>query len=614
MEENYLTEGTFKASIDSLIDSKFGEGYTLQDVGELVELTEMTLEDRMELMTKAIDKDFEDMSKSLDNLQKSLYDMLDMLTDSQVDLKESAEHGGITDADIQKIVDGLKLEEKFFPHLYQYLDERFGLNEEKIKNFRSRTEKVIDADLGEVPVGDEREGRTESTAKINRELDKDRDKKAGKKAFEDQAVFSSRLKLWTEGHKEPSKQGDDKEDKKDKKKDDESLLSKIVKIGMIAGMIVEILKNSPELVNTIKDIFTGENGLFPRLQKVLDDLKLGDKIASAFQGVKEWFKETFADAINMISKIYSVVEGIYYGMMSSEEQKAYAEANPDSDLAMWIKGGGGDLDLWDTAQFTRLMSGKSGEFLKELNQSGKMDRLVQEHGDIETLASIQGGSFSAYNLYYLDEVLGHLTAKERADLLSTIAFPDKLSIVDASMLDTDFMQSLMRHGAENTWVASENRRYLTNVKAAISAMIASLQSSDETRKLNEKVQQNVNESIAKEAEVRRASEPAKPTYLVQQDNRSAFAVQYDAIMDDNTLTEQQKTGKIAKLEQEQQFQENYGSPRVSLPTQGFFPQGFFPQGDYVDPKYKGTVVQIHKYTTINKSNVGNGESRYHTTN
>lgn len=483
MEENYLTEGSFKASIDSLIDSKFGEGYTLQDVGELVELTEMTLEDRMELMTKTIDNDFEDMSKSLDNLQKSLYDMLDLLTDSQVDLKDSAEHGGITDADIQKIVDGLKLEEKFFPHLYQYLDERFGLNEDKIKNFRSRTEKVIDADLGEVPVGDEREGRTESTAKINRELDKDRDKKVGKKAFEDQAVFSSRLKLWTEGHKEPSKQGDDKEDKKDNKKDDESLLSKIVKIGMIAGMIVEILKNSPELVNTIKDIFTGENGLFPRLQKVLDDLKLGDKIVSAFQSVKEWFKEEFSGVVDMISKIYNFVESTYYSMMSPEEQEEYARNNPESDLAVWRKAGGGQLNLWDTSQFMTALAGDSGKFVRE----AAVD--IQKSGGVEEYANAISGGLES-KLWFLRSAVNHMSEQNLAKLLPLLNLPDTFEYGGSGdkFLDPKVEKLLLQNGAQKTLVSSEldalsgvsvEMYTMSNVKSAIDSYIGKIQKADE---------------------------------------------------------------------------------------------------------------------------------------
>ena len=308
----------------------------------------------------------------------------------------------------------------------------------------------------------------------------------------------------------------------------------------------------------------------------------------------------------MISKIYSVVEGIYYGMMSPEEQKAYAEANPDSDLAMWIKGGGGDLDLWDTAQFTRLMSGKSGEFMKELNQSGKMGMLTNEKGNIENLANIQGGSFTPENFYYLNEVSNHLTSKEFADLLGTLDFPDKLKVNELGY-KSKFVQELIKHGAEDSWSFSEP--YITNVHSAVENWIADLYKTHERRKLEENVQQNVNESTAKEAEVRRASEPAKPNNLAQQDNRSAFAMQYDDIMDDNTLTEQQKTGKIAKLEQEQQFQENYGAPKVKLPT-----QGFFPQGDYVDPKYMGTVVQINNYNTVSKPAVGNGSSDYNTSN
>lgn len=610
MEENYLTEGSFKASIDSLIDSKFGEGYTLQDVGELVELTEMTLEDRMELMTKTIDKDFEDMSKSLDNLQKSLYDMLDLLTDSQVDLKDSAEHGGITDADIQKIVDGLKLEEKFFPHLYQYLDERFGLNEEKIKNFRSRTEKVIDADLGEVPVGDEREGRTESTAKINRELDKDRDKKAGKKAFEDQAVFNTRLKLWTEGHKEPSKQGDDKDDKKDRKKDDESLLSKIVKIGMIAGMIVEILKNSPELVNTVKDIFTGENGLFPRLQKVLDDLKLGDKIASAFQGVKEWFKEEFKSVTDMISQIYNFVEGTYYAMMSPSEQQAYAESNPESDLALWRKAGGGELDIHDVGQYKTAFSGERGDLLRSWDKEGKLSKLSQ-YVDVEDYAdSFSGGRafYSALTDYYKATKEGMMSKYDFARWLSLVPF-DTFEMFTLGTENFDATNFLIdNYGMTYEWkkdpvTGIRNKVVYSNVKGAIDKFTSEVFAQHEKTVENQK---KSDASIVQTVSEVRSSGAPLPT-VPQVDARTK-----EEEMLDMGSTEHETANIYRRMQEEKKYggySDDY-SGKLNIPGT----TSFKTTGDYVEPKYMGTVVQINNYNAITKLNVGNGESRFHTTN
>lgn len=626
MEENYLTEGSFKASIDSLIDSKFGEGYTLQDVGELVELTEMTLEDRMELMTKTIDKDFEDMSKSLDNLQKSLYDMLDLLTDSQVDLKDSAEHGGITDADIQKIVDGLKLEEKFFPHLYQYLDERFGLNEEKIKKFRSRTEKVIDADLGEVPVGDEREGRTESTAKINRELDKDRDKKAGKKAFEDQAVFNTRLKLWTEGHKEPSKQGGD-EDKKDKRSDDESILSKIVKIGMIAGMIVEILKNSPELLNTIKDIFTGENGLLPKLQQVFKDLNLGESISegfkSSFKLIKDWFRETFPGVYDMLTKIYNFVEGTYYAMMTPQEQDAYIQAHPESNLATWHKLGGEHMGLADVGQYSKVFSGKSGELLEQwTSEPGKAERLVASEGvDIEKFANAYSGGASLMQLmtHYLHKVQnGSMQSSDFIDWLDSLDtdsfYIDFLKDPTAVMQDlrarvtgdTSFYDGIRffeKFGLqwENEMSAIPGVRngvYVKNLKAAIANYKNSLSykksssdasNSTDLSKKNASFEEALQKGISKRTDTSMdaRSEEEKFVYTQRQQGKSDEEIR-------------------AKWELEQQ-KNLYEAPKPRLNTDFLF------GATGSDKVHDGTNIvhiTIQNNTTVSKPAVGNGSSVY----
>lgn len=451
MDENFLTEGTFQSSMDEIMEKRFGGKYTLEDVGEMVEFTEMTLEERMNIVATEITNDFAELSKSLDDIQKSLYNMFGMLVDSQADLTKSSENGGITDADVKKIVDGLQLEEKFFPHLYQYLDERFGLDAEKIKNFRERTASVIGASEDE---GEEREGRTQSTADINKRTDMNPSKKSttvGRRAFEDQNVFNNRLRLWTEGHKEPSSQKSDDKSKKDKS-DDESLISKIIKVGMIAGMIMEILAKSP----TITEFFSSKiKGLWDELNKeggVIDKIKGGlwsgfvslwDEtiqpwLSEKFQLGKEWFKENFPELYNTLSYITQLVLGAYYANMSTEQQELYAKAHPESDLNIWREAtNNSGLGYQDIFQFATLTSGNTGEYLKDLSSRGKLkgSNLGENFTDQLSGESLSGNFFNDAFMRYSN--------MEEADFITWIGLvkdqiPDS---EDSFMLSAEFRRN-----------------------------------------------------------------------------------------------------------------------------------------------------------------------------
>ncbi len=576
MDENFLTEGTFQSSMDEIMAKRFGEKYTLEDVGDMVEFTEMTLEDRMDIVVSEITNDFTSLSKSLDDIQKSLYDMFGMLVDSQTDLSKSGGKGGITDSDVKKIVDGLKLEEKFFPQLYRYLDERFGLDADKIKDFRERTARVMGIEEAE---GDEREGRTQSTADINRRTDKNPTKKStevGRRAFEDQAVFGNRLRMWTEGHKEPSNQKTDDREKKNKT-DDESLISKIIKVGMIAGMLREIISKSPDIFDFIGDKLKGfwdnlnkEGGFMDTLTSAIGsaftslwDNTIYPWIENKFDLGKEWFKENFPELYDTLSYLTQLATAAYYASMSKEQQDEYVKANPNSDLAMWQKGTNkSKLDWVDIFQFATVTSGRTGDYVRGLNSQGRLEKF-SDALDLEDLSDSLDNIKDfrvAFGELYRAWINGRISGSEFAGYLSLVPF-DSMEMAFSTEDAIEGMNYFQKYGVQIQNRANMPALY-TNIQEAFKNFI------DETKSKQETIK---NANVAATLEVaseRRAEDQASAPAEGQPDNRSEYSKSYDEIMG-SSMSEAEKAGALAQLQREEQYGQYSTSHSLgNIPTQG----------------------------------------------